>query len=123
VFGRPIFGGESDAPEGGARVRKFEADFSFAVADRAEKNDEAFLFFSRAFVREEQHAAAGDAGGHEDQGAVGVDGESFGGFGERLALRVTAADFHGDLHEDALAAASGAGGCGSVWGLGHYESL
>jgi len=45
AFGRPVFGREGDAPELRTRRRKFEANFGFVAADRAEENDVAFLFF------------------------------------------------------------------------------
>jgi len=109
AFWGPIFGRESDAPELRARRGKFEADFGFIAANRAEEYDGTFLFFRGAFVLQIDKAAAGQARLKKDQRAVGVDRERFGFFFKWLALRILAVKADGYLHEDALAAALGSG--------------
>ncbi len=123
IFGRPIFGREGDAPELWTGRGKFEADFGFVAADGSEKNDGTFLFFRGALVLEEERTAAGEAGLQKDERAVGVDGERFGFFVEVGALGVFAAQANGDLHEDPLTAALGAGMDVRVGRLGHTFSL
>ncbi len=118
VFGGPVFGGEGYAPEGGARVEEFQAYFGSAVADGAQENHVAVLFFLGAQVLQEKFAAAGNAGGHQNQGAVGVDGEGFCFFGEIISLGVVTTDANGNLHQDALAATAGHRWMWGNWRLG-----
>jgi len=99
---------------------KFEADFSFIAANGTEENDGTFLFFSGAFVLHIDEAAAGQARLKKDQRAMSIDRERFGFFFERLALRILTVKADRDLHEDALAAALGAGLSGCA---GHDGSL
>ena len=120
AFGRPIFGREGDAPELGAGHGEFQADFSFIAANGTEENDGTFLFFSGAFVLHIDEAAAGQARLKKDQRAMGIDRECFGFFFKWLALRILTVKADRDLHEDALAAALGAGLSGCA---GHDGSL
>ena len=120
AFGRPIFGREGDAPELRAGRGKFKADFSFIAANGTEEDDRAFLFFRGAFVLHIDEAAAGHARLKKDQRAMGIDRERFGFFFKWLALRILAVKADGNLHEDTLAAALGAGLSGCA---GHDGSL
>ena len=79
-------------------------NFGFAGTHRSKVGHVAFLFFLGALVLEKKFAAAGDARLQQDQGAVGVDGESLGFFLDGSALGIVAANAHRDLHQDALAA-------------------
>ena len=120
VFGRPILGREGDAPKLRARRREFKADFSFIAANRSKEDDRTFLFFRGAFVLHIDEAAASQSRLKKNQRAVGIDRECFGFFFEWLALRILTVKADGNLHEDALAAALGAGLSGCA---GHDGSL
>src|SRR3981189_900500 len=94
----PVFGWEGYAPEGRTGIGKFEANFGFAVTDWAQEHYVAFLLLFGALMDESQFAAAGNARGHEDQRAMGVNREGFSFFRERLVLRVRTGNAHGHLH-------------------------
>lgn len=106
MFWRPIFRWECDAPESGACFGEFEADFGFAGAGGAEENDGAVLIFLGDFVMQVNFAAADEFGLHQNESAVGVDGESVGLFFKDFPIGIHAANADTDLHEDALAAAA-----------------
>lgn len=98
MFGSPVFGWEGYAPERGPGIREFEANFGFSVADWAEEHYVAFLLFFGALMDKSQFAAAGNARGHEDQRAMGVDRESFSFLRKGLILRVRTGNTHSHLH-------------------------
>jgi hypothetical protein len=106
IFGRPIFGREGHAPELRAAGGKFQPNFGFIPAHRAEKRDITFLFFLGGVVPQHQQAAAGHARLQQNERAVGVDGQGVAFFIEGLALRVDAVDSNAELHQDALTSAA-----------------
>src|SRR4029077_3481638 len=65
------------------------------------------------------HCTAGKTSVKQDQGPVGVDGESFGELLEVHSLRVLPSYANGDLHQHALTAAPGACMRGRIRNLSH----
>jgi hypothetical protein len=100
----PIFRRKRHAPESWAGRREFQTDFSFARANRTEKDNLAFLFVLGTVVPHKDLAAAGDAGMQQNQSAVGVNGERFGLFLEGCSLSIVSANSNSYLHQHTLAA-------------------
>src|ERR1051326_351132 len=118
----PVFRGEGDAPERRAGRGKLQPNFGFARAHRSEKRDVAFLLFLGAVVTQKNFAAASQARADQNQCTMGVDRKSLGFLFDRFAEGIFAADFHRDLHQNALATASSDRAYGAG-GLAHRISL
>ncbi len=77
---RPIIRWKCDPPKGGTRRAELESYFCLPAFLRAQKHDNAFLFFLGFIVFENDFLAGGDVGSEQDQCPMSVDGESLGSF-------------------------------------------
>ena len=84
----PVLGRKGHAPEGWARGGKLQTDLCLAATHRTEEHHMALLLLFRFVVPDVNRTAAGDASGKQNQGAVGVNGKSFGEFLEIITLSV-----------------------------------
>src|SRR5260370_2193055 len=119
----PVVGRKGHAQEGWARCRKLQTDLRLAATHRTEECHMALLFLFRFVVLHVNHGAAGEASREQDQGPVGIYGQSFREFLEIDTLSALPAYADGHLHQHALTAAPSSRTRGCIRDLSHATSL
>ena len=94
----PVFGRKGHTPKCWARCCKLQTDLGLAATHRTEVRHVALLSLFRLVVPHVHYGSASETSGKQDQGPVGIYGQSFGEFLKVLTGSVLAADADGDLH-------------------------
>jgi hypothetical protein len=118
MTGRPVFRRKRHAPEAWPRRRKLQSNLCLACAYRTEECHVALLLLFGTLVLQKYLAPAREPRFHKHQRTVRIDSQRFGLFLDVLALNILAANSHGHLHYDPLAAAARYARR-HIWGLTH----
>ena len=92
-------------PEISRGADEFDASGEFVVVRGLDAYDAAILMLLRAAIDEAENLSGGDAGGQNDQSAVGANTLDLGGFAEELGFAFKGEDFNGNDKPEALASA------------------
>ena len=92
-------------PEISRGADEFDTRGEFVVVGGFDVDDAAVLMLLRASIDEAEDLPGGDAGGQNDQSAVGADTLDLGGFAEELSFALKSEDFNGNDQPEALASA------------------